>query len=91
MSYRYVTIEWDTSALEAADEPAEDESNLLHLYCRYCLEDLYPQRIPPHCGVNRPRNEDEMVYPSGRLVPPQDLCVVCADLVTESFCSRCGA
>lgn len=76
-----------TTTLEVTEEAPEDEpSNLLHLYCRRCLEDLYPQRILPHCGTNRPRNDDEMTYQSEAECPPQELCVVCV----HSTCSVCG-
>lgn len=75
-----------TLQLAEAESPQDEPSNLLHLYCRRCLEDRYPERILPHCGTNRPRNDDEMKYQTEAECPPEEVCVVCL----HSICQVCG-
>lgn len=86
------TLRPETSELELVEtaEPAEDDSDLLHIYCGVCLHLAYPGRVLPLCGTKRPRSDGECTYPTVDLAPPQDICVVCRELHYGAGCERCG-
>jgi hypothetical protein len=73
--------------LEHAEKVDADEpSNLIHIYCAPCLVRLNPEKILPACRINRPRNDDQMVFQSVKEAPPREVCVVCL----HSSCPVCG-
>lgn len=65
-------------------QPVEDDSDLVHIVCIWCLKDGVKPLVA-FCGEDN--FADEPPIPINSLTP--NLCVVCVDLISNP-CVRCG-